>query len=183
MLELINLIKENNCKKVAEIGIFKGRTMRKVLRNRETFNTIEEYWAIDPFTVLTHYKSYKEKGFHRLGKFTDEQWKWAYNKVLSYMAWFPQLKVVKLTSEEAAKLFPNHYFPKGYFDLIFIDGDHTYEAVKQDIQLWQPLLIPEGILCGHDYSERHYPGVKRAVDEIFGEENIKLLGNNIWVKK
>jgi GT2 family glycosyltransferase/predicted SAM-dependent methyltransferase/predicted O-methyltransferase YrrM len=64
------------------------------------------------------------------------------------------------------------------FDLIFIDGSHSYINVKKDIQLSIPLLRPGGLLCGHDYS--HSLEVKRAVDDIFGE-NVKLYNNtSIW---
>eukprot|EP00971_Amphidinium_carterae_P228524 4532571-Amphidinium_carterae.1 len=37
-------------------------------------------------------------------------------------------------------------------DLVFIDGDHSYEAVKRDIALWTPKVACRGILSGHDYS-------------------------------
>ena len=36
------------------------------------------------------------------------------------------------------------------FDFIFIDGDHTYDAVKQDFEQWFPLLQPGGIVAFHD---------------------------------
>lgn len=47
-------------------------------------------------------------------------------------------------------------------DMIFIDGDHTYEAVKRDIKKWLPL--PSGcLLCGHDFNQ---PEVRQAVQEL-----------------
>ena len=146
MLELIDLIIKNNCKKVAEIGVYKGRTMRSMLRDKHVFNIVEEYWAIDPYKPMPHY-------FTRQGKH----------------------------NEEAGNLFPKKYFSDGYFDLVFIDAEHTYEKVKQDIEVWLPLVKENRILCGHDYNNKYYPGVKQAVDEVFGEGNIKLLGY-IWIK-
>jgi hypothetical protein len=35
-------------------------------------------------------------------------------------------------------------------DLVFIDGDHSFEATKQDIEMWMSKVNPGGILCGHD---------------------------------
>lgn len=50
-------------------------------------------------------------------------------------------------------------------DMIFIDCDHSCEAVKRDILAYRPLLAEGGILCGHDYEEGG-PGVIRAVNEL-----------------
>ncbi len=62
----------------------------------------------------------------------------------------------------------------GYLDLVFIDGDHGYPAVKQDITTWLPRIHPGGIICGHDY-DPHSPGVINAVKECFNEKNIKVF--------
>lgn len=40
------------------------------------------------------------------------------------------------------------------FDLVFIDGDHRYESVLADIELYKPLVRAGGILCGHDCEGR-----------------------------
>lgn len=75
----------------------------------------------------------------------------------------------------------------GSFDLIFIDGCHSYEAVRQDIELARPLLAPGGTLALHDYDRESCPGfregdwggftasdfgVTRAVDELGAPEEI-----------
>jgi predicted O-methyltransferase YrrM len=41
-------------------------------------------------------------------------------------------------------------FADEFFDLIFIDGDHAYEKVQRDIELYYPKLKTGGIMCGHD---------------------------------
>lgn len=63
-------------------------------------------------------------------------------------------------------------------DLVFIDADHEYEAVRQDVEAWKPHC--HGILCGHDYS-RQFPGVVKAVDEAFTPEQLHWKGNVWWV--
>jgi SAM-dependent methyltransferase len=52
------------------------------------------------------------------------------------------------------------------FDLIFIDADHSYEAVSRDIALALPLLRPGGLIAFHDYGNPADPGVAWAVDEF-----------------
>lgn len=64
--------------------------------------------------------------------------------------------------------------------LVFIDACHTYEAVKADILAWGKNVVPGGILCGHDYNTKAFPGVKKAVDEIFGQGNVKVEGRCVW---
>lgn len=62
------------------------------------------------------------------------------------------------------------------YDMIFLDGDHSYDAVKRDIATWLPHLSPGGLLCGHDFS---YEGVHRAVLERFGVVHLAAL-TQIW---
>ena len=48
-------------------------------------------------------------------------------------------------------------------DIVFIDGDHSYEAAKEDIDKCIVMVRPGGLIMGHDYSMHE---VKRAVDEV-----------------
>jgi len=81
-------------------------------------------------------------------------------------------------SIEAAVIVVDHYF-----DFVFIDADHRYEQVQQDIQAWYPKVKVGGLLCGHDYDgkndRRGIWGVKRAVDEAFGDRVLTDRGL-IW---
>ena len=67
-------------------------------------------------------------------------------------------------------------------DLIFIDAQHTYEYVKQEIQDWAPLLKSDGIMGGHDLYDRAFPGVRRAVEET-GLEYEAGPGHTWWFKQ
>ena len=50
-------------------------------------------------------------------------------------------------------------------DLCLIDGDHSYEAARADIERCAAVLRSGGFLVLHDYTDEH-PGVRRAVDEF-----------------
>ena len=63
------------------------------------------------------------------------------------------------------------------FDMIYIDADHSYQSTKNNILKWFNKLKTTGIMCGHDY---HMNEVKKAVDDIFGSENIKLFKDSSW---
>lgn len=49
---------------------------------------------------------------------------------------------------------------------LLIDGDHSYESVKEDIRRWTPHVVKGGRVLFHDYHCIHAPGVKQAVDEL-----------------
>lgn len=50
------------------------------------------------------------------------------------------------------------------FDVIFIDGDHSPDAVTRDVRLALPLLAAGGVLACHDYGEDTCPGVAQVLD-------------------
>lgn len=89
---------------------------------------------------------------------------------------WPLQRVLKKRSQDVASFFDDETF-----DLIFIDGDHRYEMVKQDILLYLPKMKRGGIICGHDYDSSYFDeglvnydfkegkhhGVIKAVQEIF----------------
>lgn len=54
-------------------------------------------------------------------------------------------------------------------DVVFIDADHTYESVKEDILTWLPFVADNGVMLGHDYETLQFPGLTQAVKEIFGD--------------
>jgi len=57
-------------------------------------------------------------------------------------------------------------FEDGSIDFLFLDGDHTYDGVKKDLQLWINKIKKGGVIAGHDYNELSC-GVRQAVDEYF----------------
>lgn len=48
--------------------------------------------------------------------------------------------------------------------LVFIDGDHSYDAVRRDIEIVQDRLVPGGIICFDD-AHTMYDGVDRAISD------------------
>jgi predicted O-methyltransferase YrrM len=67
--------------------------------------------------------------------------------------------------------------PQNYMDVVYIDGNHDYDFVKEDIELSFSKLQNDGFLCGHDYSPESntFPGVIRAVDEFSQKHNSKPI--------
>lgn len=63
-------------------------------------------------------------------------------------------------------------------DAVFIDADHSEEAVYADVMAWAPKVKRGGILCGHDIDEN---GVFAAVTRFFGL-HYETVGRCWWVK-
>jgi hypothetical protein len=55
-------------------------------------------------------------------------------------------------------------------DAVFIDSEHTYAETLEMIQLYLPKVRHGGIIAGHDFVGVQYPGVRRAVEEVFGND-------------
>lgn len=61
-------------------------------------------------------------------------------------------------------------------DMVFIDGDHSYESAKRDIDFWYSKIKPGGMLCGHD---AHWEEVEKAVKEVMPDAEF-VAGTSIW---
>ena len=62
-------------------------------------------------------------------------------------------------------------------DFVFIDADHSTEAVTADIQAWLPKIKPGGVIAGHDYN---YPSVQEGVHKFFDPSSVQG-GGTCWV--
>lgn len=64
-------------------------------------------------------------------------------------------------------------------DLVFIDGDHAYDAVCRDIIEWRPRIAPGGLLCGHDAHDANWPGVDQALAMLVPDAQY-VEGTALW---
>jgi hypothetical protein len=66
-------------------------------------------------------------------------------------------RFIKETSENA---YYNFFVLEDIkIDLLFIDGDHSYEGVKRDFDLYSQILSPNGIIIIHDTDEKYLNGL------------------------
>jgi predicted O-methyltransferase YrrM len=77
--------------------------------------------------------------------------------------------------------------------LVFIDGDHREVHVAKELESWSKLLLPKGVMCGHDYlntsvvGRRRVTGVGLAVRKFLekhpGEWDKRMYPNDcgLWV--
>ena len=65
---------------------------------------------------------------------------------------------VQASSIEYADLIENNSV-----DFVYIDAEHDYDSVKQDLSVWFPKVKVGGFLAGHDYNKKQFPGLVKAV--------------------
>jgi predicted O-methyltransferase YrrM len=145
--ELDYLAKQASTRKqIIEIGSWCGRSTVGMAANTRGVVTCVDTWG---GSGAEHAKILDGK---------DPDWLW--KQFLQNTLEFPNIQPIRGDSYTVGL----HYTgPKA--DMIFIDGNHTYEAVSRDIRVWLPHLAPGGLLCGHDFSSS-FPGVVRAVKEL-----------------
>lgn len=108
--------------------------------------------------------------------------------------------MVRGTSEVTSEMFEDESL-----DFVYIDANHAYDYVKQDIELWYSKVSKGGYLLGHDYiamdwyndpnflpngKDKHIYaangfyfgvfGVNPAVDEFCKEHGYTLSITNEW---
>ena len=107
-------------------------------------------------------------------KFTNDMWDKYHLLACSRMVQDKSLRVLRLRSIEASKLFPDNYF-----NLVYIDADHTYPSVTEDITAWLPKVKVGGAITGHDYGGGWQPVVD-AVDDFFNDRAGKERGEHFF---
>jgi len=156
-LEMAEFFRDKGYTYGVEVGIFNGFYSEVLMKTIPGLHLA----GIDPYAV---YKGYRDHQFSRSMEKAEETAHTLLDKYTFYT-------FMKMTSEEAAKEFDD-----GSLDFVFIDGNHAYEYVKQDIELWTPKVRTGGIVSGHDYyvTRAGNVGVIRAVNDYVASNNYTL---------
>jgi hypothetical protein len=169
LFELLNS-KKIKPKIGAEIGIQRGVMSIKVLNKLPSLKT---YYAIDPWLWYPSYKEgVNERNQERWNQEVMDEYFKEFKKGIQ--SWKKKVNILRMLSSEA-----HVHIPDGSLEFCFIDGNHAYEYIKEDIQLYLPKIRKGGLFGGHDYGHVK-GGVKEAVDETFNESQIYLGSNKTW---
>jgi predicted O-methyltransferase YrrM len=147
-----------------EIGSWKGRSAAYMAVEIMNSDKKIDFFCVDSFEGD---KGLRDAGFHSDGQ-----------KEIFIENMKPAEGYYQIVQGDSAKSADN--FKDGSLKFVFIDAEHTYEAVKRDITAWLPKVKPGGILSGHDYG---HVGVTPAVHEVLGQDNIEIdMTEVIWVR-
>lgn len=116
-----------------EVGTFKGEFSKDMLSVWDgTLYMVDVWRGID--------EGYTDSSNHN--KHTDI-WKTAMENIDVY---YERAVMIRNTSETAS-----HMFNDITLDFVYIDANHAYQYVKDDISYWYPKVKTGGYLWGHDY--------------------------------
>lgn len=146
----------------AEIGVWKGEFSERIKAAARP----RALHLIDPWRFVA---AYPARWYGGAAARNQEDMDRIHRDVVSRFAGDPRVIVHRLESRSAAESLADTVF-----DWVYIDGDHSYEAVRDDLKAWASRLKPGGLLTGDDYTWRDEAGacpVKRAVQEFVARQS------------
>jgi cephalosporin hydroxylase len=152
-----SIINKNGYANVIEVGTAFGGHASAILKT-----TIASLICIDSFVIY-------EGGFFDNQIDYDSLYEFTKNRITG-----PRCSLFRGNSKEAFPLVLELSNGGLKFDLVFIDADHSYEAVKEDIAMYSRVIREGGTLSGHDYNPEGFPGVCQAVNEFAKENDLKV---------
>jgi predicted O-methyltransferase YrrM len=152
--ELMKFYKSLKPKNVLEIGSLLGWSLRHFIGNAEKgANIISVDLPVREFVgPLDHRVDQQEYGHMILWK------RWAKENNVNLFV-IPESSLDNSTLERVKTITPE-------LDFLFIDGNHMYQAIKSDFNMYSQLVRPGGIIAFHDIAENEEGGGSRFWNEI-----------------
>jgi hypothetical protein len=185
----VDLVKQQNPKNFLEIGVFTGVTARNVcellylINNKDFFylgiDLFEDFHEAISDEVVPEFLVKKQN-------FSNPLKSLVYNFLLK-----EKLNSLGSVSKFLKKFQNNIELKKGnslnilpktdlkIFDMIFVDGGHSYETVKFELDIILKSIKDNCLVVCDDYSHQEATGVKKAIDESVIENscNFKVVAN------
>ena len=148
----------------AEIGVLEGENAESILKTL----SMKKLYLIDPYQEYSEYdfkfqmeddltinKTFKMMSLNIIENRAKKRLRKYQDKVI----------FIKHKSSDALDKIPDN------LDFVYIDGNHIYKYVKQDIENYYKKIRVGGVLCGHDVSD---PNVLKALLKFVVEHDLKL---------
>lgn len=146
---------------IAEVGVWRGRFSEVLL---DELNP-QKLYLVDPWKAFTT-DTDTERALvdDKNAKQMESIYQFVHKRFDPQIA-SGQVEILRDLSEHALKRFPDHAL-----DLIYIDGDHSYEGVCKDLAIAVKKVRKGGFIMLDDYHRRGWWGddVQRAVHEFIG---------------
>lgn len=161
--DIPELLKHLGMKTIVEIGVYRGEYTEVLAKAGLTV------YGVDPWDAYVEYPYYDQPN-------TQDREDANYQMTLSRVGLCPNVTLIRKTSMDALADFPDESV-----DCVYIDGNHSFKYVAEDVASWIKKVKPGGFLCGHDYfygnpKNMHVRYVIDAYVESHGLKNLYVLG-------
>lgn len=157
-IHLVELMKHLNLPLIAvEAGVAEGRLSRNFIEWGIEKLYLIDIWETVPFIkgCGSFEQSWHDSNFESVMKLKNE-----YPEKVEMLKGFSYKMADKIEDESCG--------------LIYIDGDHSYEGARADIDSFWPKLVKGGIMCFHDAANDAY-GIKNALHDFTKGVGINML--------
>jgi hypothetical protein len=154
----------------AEIGVHEGEFSEQILRIVKP----RKLHLIDPWKYESS-DEYRDALYGGKAQGGQAEMNQRYDDVCNRFD--GDIKAGRVTIHRGCSADVSGRFPDEYFDWVYIDGNHVYEFVKSDLELFFRKVKTGGYLAGDDYEQGRWwkGGVKRAVDEFLKNMPVELV--------
>ena len=131
---LPEICKELDFKVAVEVGVLEGEYSEVLCVASPQMHV----FSVDPWLYYPVHNHFRRQHHHNR----------AYKAAVERLSKYPNNTIIKKASVDAAKDFQDESI-----DFVFIDGDHSFLGITQDLAAWIPKVKVGGIVAGHDFSD------------------------------
>jgi hypothetical protein len=117
---------------------------------------IKSLYLVDPYVPFTSFVKGRKEPLAKHEEYMGEMLK----RITPHG---DKVLFLRKPSLDAANEIPNE------LDFVYIDGNHSYDSVMEDITTYYPKVRNGGIIGGHDYLSVYQPNLTKAVDDFAKE--------------
>ena len=160
MINWINTIRPTSEMRIIEIGSYVGESTTIFAEHFKEVVSVDPYMNdYDLNDAACHHASFDK----------------VYEQFIRNTLSVPNIKSIKETSQNAFSILKEHEW-----DMVYIDGLHTYEGVSYDISHYKTIIKPGGFVCGHDYG---WGDVRHAIGQLLDDKVDATFKDTSWAKQ
>jgi predicted O-methyltransferase YrrM len=160
MINFINTIRPTSEMRIIEIGSYVGESTMIFAEH------FKEVVSVDPY-INDYDISDAACSFAPFDK--------VYEQFLRNTLSIPNIKSIRETSQNAFSILKDQQW-----DMVYIDGLHTFEGVSYDIAHYKTIIKPGGFVCGHDYG---WGNVRHAIGQLLDDKVDATFKDGSWAKQ
>jgi hypothetical protein len=154
------VINDNNYKRVAEVGVAYGTHAKQILRSTH----IDQLYLVD--SMVTHSGAFSDDIMRTEATIPGNHFNELYELVQTELA--PWTSRYTFLRQDSLSVTDEQIAP-GSLDCVFVDADHSYNAVLADLTFWWTRIRTGGQMLGDDF---WIDDVRRAVEDFASKNEL-----------